>query len=221
MNFMEELKSSGIEESIINEIEEDLLFEKNEKTLMDYINNSPEREGILKAFNISKKAHKGQTQKGMSHIPYFNHPVQIALMAFRKNLSTSIIKASLLHDVVEDTSYTYEDLEKEGIESYVIQLIKDVTREKNEDRKTYMERVKNLTGESKIIKCLDRYQNLLRAFTLKKIDFLNRYINETETFYLPAFNKYRELSDLADRFNIILQELIKFRNKISYEEKKR
>jgi (p)ppGpp synthase/HD superfamily hydrolase len=214
MNLIEELKLADIDQLIINEIEEDLLFEKNEKILMEYINSSPERESIFKAFEISKKAHSGQTQKGLPHIPYLNHPVQIAIMAFRKNLSPSGIKASLLHDVVEDTPYTYEDLEKEGIEPEVIKLVKDVTRGKDEDRKTYMERVKNLTGESKVIKCFDRYQNLLRAFTLKKVDFLNRYIKETEDIYIPAFERYKELSDLNENFNNILRELIKFRNKL-------
>ncbi|MEQ8172052.1 MAG: HD domain-containing protein [Candidatus Eremiobacterota bacterium] len=222
--FLRDLERRGINKWVINIINEDLCYEKNEAILLKRIEEVMEKErvSIIKAMEISKEAHKGQKQKrshdeeGLDNIPYFNHPVQVALMAFNKKLSPFAIKASLLHDVIEDTPFTITELEMEGINSHTVNIVKEVTKDPHEDRKSYLDRVANLSGEAKLIKCFDRYHNLLRSFSIKDIKFLNRYIRETEEIYVPAFSSYEELSDLKVSFNILLQELKKFRDSLLF-----
>ena len=65
---------------------------------------------ITKAFNFAKQAHKGV--KRLSGEPYIMHPIAVAQIACEEmGLGSTSICSSLLHDVVEDTDYTVEDIE--------------------------------------------------------------------------------------------------------------
>lgn len=66
---------------------------------------------VEKAYYFARNAHVGQFRK--SGEPYFIHPIAVANILADMELDIETISASLLHDVVEDTSYTYEDIEKE------------------------------------------------------------------------------------------------------------
>ncbi len=63
---------------------------------------------IYVAYRLAKSAHKNQFRK--SGAPYIEHPVQIAYIASQLGLDATAITAALLHDVVEDTPYTSEDV---------------------------------------------------------------------------------------------------------------
>ena len=66
-------------------------------------------EVITKAFNFAKQAHKGV--KRLSGEPYIMHPIAVAQIACEEiGLGSTSICAALLHDVVEDTDYTVEDI---------------------------------------------------------------------------------------------------------------
>ncbi len=65
-------------------------------------------ELIVKAFELAHKAHEGQ--KRISGDPYITHPLEVALILADIEMDTASICAALLHDVVEDTSYTYNDI---------------------------------------------------------------------------------------------------------------
>ena len=66
---------------------------------------------VEKAYYFGKKAHEGQFRR--SGEPYFIHPIAVASILSDMELDIETIVAGLLHDVVEDTEYTYEDIEKE------------------------------------------------------------------------------------------------------------
>lgn len=63
---------------------------------------------IEKAFDLADQAHQGQ--KRISGDPYITHPLEVALILADIEMDTASICAALLHDVVEDTSYTFEDI---------------------------------------------------------------------------------------------------------------
>ena len=65
---------------------------------------------ITKAFNFARQAHKGVRR--LSGEPYILHPIAVAQIACEEvGLGSTSICAALLHDVVEDTDYTTEDIE--------------------------------------------------------------------------------------------------------------
>lgn len=72
---------------------------------------STDKKLIRKAFDISLEAHK--TQRRKTGEPYIFHPIAVAKsVAYEIGLDTTSIVAALLHDVVEDTDYTIEDIER-------------------------------------------------------------------------------------------------------------
>ncbi len=83
------------------------------KHLIDSYLASPHRKKvdiITKAFNFARQAHKGVRR--LSGEPYIMHPIAVAQIACSEmGLGSTSISAALLHDVVEDTDYTVEDIE--------------------------------------------------------------------------------------------------------------
>ena len=88
-----------------------------------------------KAMKIAFEAHKNQSDK--NGIPYIYHPVHLAE---QMDCEDSICVA-LLHDVVEDTSMTFEELQAEGFSKEVIEALKLLT---HDDAVPYMEYVKEI-----------------------------------------------------------------------------
>ncbi|WP_313381016.1 RelA/SpoT family protein [Proteiniphilum saccharofermentans] len=93
-------------------IAEDQMIENEFQALLnDYLNSNHRRkvDVITKAYNMAKEAHKGARRR--SGEPYIMHPLAVARIVSREmGLGSTSISASLLHDVVEDTDYTVEDI---------------------------------------------------------------------------------------------------------------
>ena len=64
---------------------------------------------IDRALSLSATAHRHQERKG-SQVPYIIHPVHVAILLLRHDFPEEVIVAALLHDVVEDTTLTIEDI---------------------------------------------------------------------------------------------------------------
>ena len=92
---------------------EEQMVNKAFKHLLETYMASPHRkkeEIITKAFNFAREAHKGVRR--LSGEPYIMHPIAVAQIACEEmGLGSTSICAALLHDVVEDTDYTVEDIE--------------------------------------------------------------------------------------------------------------
>ena len=76
-----------------------------------YITNEADRKMIEKAYLYAKKMHEGQFRK--SGEPYIHHPVEVAYIIASLQAGPATIAAALLHDVVEDTEATNEDISRE------------------------------------------------------------------------------------------------------------
>ena len=94
-------------------LEEDKMVEDEFQALLnDYLlsNHRKKVEIITKAYNLAYEAHKGSRRR--SGEPYIMHPLAVARIVSKEiGLGSTSISAALLHDVVEDTDYTVEDLE--------------------------------------------------------------------------------------------------------------
>ena len=93
-------------------------------------------ENTRRAMDIAYKAHNGQVDK--SGVPYIFHPIHVA----EQMLTEEECIVALLHDVVEDTEVTFEQLEKE-FSPTVIEALKLLTHDKSVEYMEYVRKLKN------------------------------------------------------------------------------
>jgi len=106
-----------------------------------------------KALEIAVKAHTGQKDKVGA--PYILHPLRIMM---RMDTEEEQIVAAL-HDVVEDSDITLEDLRQAGFPQSVLEAVDCLTRRKGEDYEAYVERASSIPL-AKIIKIADLEDNM-------------------------------------------------------------
>lgn len=110
------------------------------------------------ALEIALKAHKGQ--RDLDGKPVILHPLTVAL----KGNNEDEIVAGLLHDVVEDTGYTFVDLMNAGISAKVVDALRLLTHEKGTDYLDYVRRIADSHNPIAInTKCNDLEHNLERG----------------------------------------------------------
>ncbi len=92
-------------------------------------------ELIEKALEIATKAHKGQLD--LDGKPVILHPLTVGLMG----TCTDEIVVGFLHDVVEDSDYTFAYLLEQGVPTHIIDTLRLLTHAKTEPYETYLERI--------------------------------------------------------------------------------
>lgn len=169
-------------------------------------------EIIKKAYVFSAKVHKDQVR--LSGEPYLNHPIATALVLADLKMDEETIAAGLLHDVLEDTLTTYEELE--GIfGKEIAQLVDGVTKIGKIQFSGYLERKaenyrKMLLAMSKdirviIIKLADRLHNM-QTLEFQPPEKRESIARETLEIYTPIANRLgmsklkSELEDLAFKY---------------------
>ena len=141
-------------------------------------------DNIDKALQMGGKAHSGQKRK-FTGVDYFEHPIGVAelvaLLKDSKNIETLII-ASLLHDTVEDTNTTLQeiaDLFGYKVASLVEELTSDPIKIKEMGKKEYLsEKMLKMSSYGLVIKLADRLHNL--SDLKKDKSFTTKYVSETE-----------------------------------------
>ena len=111
---------------------------------------------------VSRRAHEGQIDK--SGRPYYLHPVRVAMRL--AHCTGAERHAALLHDVVEDTHVTLENLREMGYSEEVLELVDLLTRRKpqGESHKAYLERiVASRNPKALRVKLADVYDNMSPA----------------------------------------------------------
>ncbi len=119
-------------------------------------------------------------------------------------IDSVLLKASIVHDTVEDIPDFDKNIiisaDEEGQE--VLDLVLEVTRQENEDKKQFLHRILDTGSQkAKILKCADRISNMISLGYVTDPTFIERYCDETEFFLLPMsievdFNMYQELINL-------------------------
>ena len=182
---------------------------------MEYIHTyltDDECNQVLKAFELADKAHEGQLRA--SGEPYIMHPLAVADILAHLQIDHITLMAALMHDVVEDTSYSKEDLE-EMFGSEVAFLVDGVTKlnqfqyETKEDRQmeNYRKMILAMAKDVRVvvIKLGDRLHNM-RTLKHMRSDKQKRIAKETLEIFAPLahrlgiFNVKWELEDLSFRY---------------------
>lgn len=120
-------------------------------------------EKVKKAALIAYNAHKDQSDKG--GYPYIMHPIHIAEQMETEDETI----AALLHDVIEDTDIGFDYLKKEGFSDTVINCLKILTKDPNEDYMDYIRKIKKTGGIALKIKKADMAHNMIDERISKKI----------------------------------------------------
>lgn len=168
---------------------------------------------ITKAFNFARQAHKGV--KRLSGEPYIMHPIAVAQIACSEmGLGSTSISAALLHDVVEDTDYTVEDIEN-IFGAKVAQIVDGLTKisggifgeQASAQAENFKKLLLTMSDDIRVIliKICDRLHNMR---TLESQPANKQYKIAGETLYLYAplanrlgLNKIKtELENLSFRF---------------------
>jgi (p)ppGpp synthase/HD superfamily hydrolase len=127
---------------------------------------------LEKAIHVAMKAHEGQKDK--AGMPYILHPLRVML---KMDTEAGMI-AAVLHDLLEDTDLTPEDLIKEGIAGIALEAIEAVTKKDKEPYDEYIERIKQNPIARKV-KLADLEDNMditrLPELSLEDIDRLAKY----------------------------------------------
>lgn len=184
-----------------------------ERTL-EKINTYPQQDRgvLLKAYEFAKKAHLDQ--KRASGEPYFIHPCAVASVLIDLGLDSATIAAALLHDVIEDTPVTAEDIKAEFGDE-ILELVSGVTkldkivfesREQEEAenfRKIFVAMAKDIRVI--IIKLADRLHNM-RSLDFLSVERQQKMARETLDIYSPLAGRLGisqikcELDDLCLKY---------------------
>jgi (p)ppGpp synthase/HD superfamily hydrolase len=130
-----------------------------------------------------------------------------------------LLKASLIHDVLEDIpEFNHNIILSLDFESHAVyNLVLEVTRHHGETKPEYLTRIhKSASHYAKILKVADRISNMISLGYVNNLEFVERYINETEKYLLPLaaevdFNMLTELKDLVNSRRKYLEDFRSFK----------
>jgi GTP diphosphokinase / guanosine-3',5'-bis(diphosphate) 3'-diphosphatase len=120
---------------------------------------------IFDALEFASFRHRFQKRKGAGGIPYINHPVEVTNLLLKtiENPSEKLLIAALLHDVIEDTDTSEEDI-RSSFGDEVLQLVKEVTDDmhlpRKERKRLQIVHSGALSPEAKYIKIADKACNV-------------------------------------------------------------
>ena len=182
------------------------------KQAIEECGKSYDLERIEKAYKLAEKAHEGQVRA--SGDPYITHPVAVAKILVDLGMDTESIEASLLHDVVEDTDVTLDEIRK-NFGAEVAQMVDGVTKmgmvplhTKEEQQAENVRKMLLATAKDVrvvIIKLADRLHNM-RTISAKPPQKQRDTARETMEVYAPIAHRLgiraikEELEDLSLRY---------------------
>lgn len=184
---------------------------------------SEEEMKMLKsAFELAREAHSSQTRK--SGEPYIIHPIAVAAIAAEElKLDVNSVMAAFLHDVVEDTDYTVNDIKKRFGKDVAF-LVDVVTKKKHKHYKrskqidNYQQLLDSLNYDIRalMVKIADRLHNM-RTLQSMRPDKQMKIAGETDYFYAPLANRLGLFDVKTDLENLSF----KFRCGMQYGDIKR
>ena len=150
-----------------------------------------DQEEIKKAREFAERAHQGQTRD--EGTPYFEHVNRVAQRLIDKHELPQYIVIAYLHDILEDTHITYDDL-KDQFDKYTADSVNVLTKQKGADVNKYLQNI--IDHESyglAYIKVLDRIDNISSIPLCPDENKVRNYIKETKENFIPVMSSGRQM----------------------------
>lgn len=131
---------------------------------------------LRRATGFAAWKHDGQFRKGEGAMPYIHHPIEVSAILFEVGEITDldILQSALLHDTIEDTKTTAEELElyfNARIRGLVLELTDDTTLLKHQRKAMQIEHAPHLSVGAQAIKLADKISNVTDVAFAKPIDW--------------------------------------------------
>ena len=126
---------------------------------------SPDYAALLSALRFAANKHRDQRRKGSHKAPYINHPIEVAsLLATCGGITdVAVLQAAILHDTIEDTDTTAEELEREfgpDVTALVLEMTDDMSMPSADRKRHQALRAPGLSTRAKCIKLADKIANV-------------------------------------------------------------
>ena len=131
---------------------------------------------LMKALEFAAGKHKDQCRKDANGSPYINHPISLANILCNEGHVSDIdvICGALLHDTIEDTDATADEMEAEfgtKIRNMVMEVTDDKSLPKLERKRLQIEHAPHISDEAKMVKLADKISNLRDIETCPPVDW--------------------------------------------------
>ena len=126
---------------------------------------TPNYAALLSALRFAASKHRDQRRKGSHKAPYINHPIEVAalLATYGGITDVAVLQAAILHDTIEDTDTTEEELEREfgpDVTALVLEMTDDMSMPSVERKRHQAMRASGLSARAKCIKLADKIANV-------------------------------------------------------------
>lgn len=172
------------------------------------------------AILFATKAHDGQRRK-TDNVNMIFHPFTVGMILQRENMDEDTVIAGILHDVVEDTKYTIEDIENifgKSVKDKISEVTENKALEWKERKKEAIEKVRNASFEGKMIESADKINNLESLYDLLKEKGediwkkFNKPYPDQKWYYTEMYKaviENVEYNNLFKRYKTILDKVFK------------
>ncbi|HXG92913.1 MAG TPA: HD domain-containing protein [Blastocatellia bacterium] len=179
-----------------------MVYERNYEYLAERLIqrlNATELEQVARAYEVAEAAHAGQVRD--EGTPYILHPIRVAVSLVDELdvYSPKLICSALMHDVIEDSPTTREEIAA-MFDEEIAEIVWLLTKLESVTLPNYLAAIEAAahTG-APIVKLCDRLDNLRFLTQSPKVEKIIRYIRTTEIFYIP----------MAARTNAYLHEQLR------------
>ena len=172
---------------------------------------------LERALRLAVRLHDGHFRKTDRTLPYITHLFHVALILQGHGFPRSVILAAILHDTLEDTDYTYEEMLHDfgdDVTSIVCTVTEDKHLRWEERKRKYLEQVRSGSHHAKAVCCADKIHNLstiLEEYRIRGEDLwkvFSRGRGQTFAFYESC---YEVVSDgwnhpVVDAYRTVMED---------------
>ncbi|XP_073984679.1 metazoan SpoT homolog-1 isoform X2 [Rhodnius prolixus] len=172
---------------------------------------------LIKCVNFCAMKHKDQRRKDVESTPYINHPIGVACILTEEAGITdpNVIMAALLHDTVEDTNTTFQEIEM-MFGPKIKSIVEEVTDDKNlaapVRKQLQIDHAKSSTYEAKLVKLADKLYNLRDLNRSTPVGWSEKRVTEYFEWSAKVVNNLRGTNkSIEDKLDELFTGKFKFK----------